>query len=167
MGSGINSLITEIQGRLKNFESDALVFHSKTPVSKHFVKKNSRPIYKRGPGRSFIGKSDDLIKQEKFLRYAFLGAAAKQRIQAPLEHDLHAIYHFHFGPDVSRQYKTTDLSNLFEIVSDSLQCTRTFAGVIKNDNQIKSFDGSRKFKNETTFLEVFLLKFTENTDLTL
>lgn len=159
-----DDLTSEIQKKLSAIATENLLFHAKIPVARHMSKKNSRPIHKRG-ARSFIGKSDDLIKMEKYLRWAFLGAFQDQ-VQTPINEPIHAIYHFHFGPDISRAYALSDLSNLFEIVSDSLQCTKKYAGVIKNDRQIKAYDGSRKFKNKTSFLEVFLLKFNENTDLT-
>lgn len=161
---GINSLIREIQEQLKSFDTSSLLFHAKIPVEKHIIKKNSRPIHRHG-SRPFIGKSAELKRGENFLRQQLLLNAWEQKIQKPIECELQAIYHFHHGPEISRSYALSDLSNLIEIVSDSLQTTKRQAGVILNDRQIKSLDGTRKFKNSTTYLEVFLLKFDENTDL--
>ena len=165
---GIKSLITEIQDKLRRFDDNALLFHCKIPVERHISKKNSRPIHKRG-GKAVLGKSEDLRKQEQYLRWAFNGSAEKQEIKDSIECEIQAIYHFHFGPEISRQYHLSDLSNLFEIVSDCLQENprRNLRGVIKNDKQIKSYDGSRKFKNNNSFLEVFLIRFSEETDLTI
>jgi len=158
---GVSTLIRQIQAQFSELELEDLIFHSKYTVDKHVVKKNNRPIFTRGR-KPFIGKSDKLISQEKMLMWSFRCAASQLEVQSGYEGPVHAIYHFHFGPAESRSYKLTDLSNLFEIVSDSLEA----AEVIKNDKQIQSFDGSRKYRSKTTFLEVFLLKFNEDTDLT-
>jgi Holliday junction resolvase RusA-like endonuclease len=141
-----------------------ILFHAKVEVDSHVSKKNNRPIHARGRKR-FIGKSQKLVSAEKHLQFEILNALNKAKIYEPIEGEIHAMYHFHFGPDKRRSYALTDLSNLFEIVSDSLQTSKGFRGAIKNDRQIKSFDGSRKFLNSSTYLEIFLMTFTEKTDL--
>lgn len=162
------NLVDEIQNKLRSFQLDQCLFHAKIPVTAHVIKKNNRPIHRRGR-KPFIGKSAKLRNQEINLRKQLDQIAAAQGIKFPIRDNIHAIFHFHFGPELSRSFALSDLSNLFEIVSDSLQSTKKGAfkigGVIENDRQIKSFDGSRKFKNRTSFLEIFLLKFTENVDL--
>lgn len=161
-------LVDEIQNKLKSFQLDHCLFHAKIPVESHVIKKNNRPIHRRGR-KPFIGKSAKLRNQEINLRRQLDLEAKRQGIKSPITDKIHAIYHFHHGPELSRSFALSDLSNLFEIVSDSLQSTKKgrfkINGVIENDRQISSFDGSRKLKNKTSYLEIFLLKFTENVDL--
>ena len=162
------NLVDEIQNKLRSFQLDQCLFHAKIPVESHVIKKNNRPIHRRGQ-KPFIGKSAKLRNQEINLRRQLDLEAARQCIRSPIKDDIHAVFHFHFGPELSRSFALSDLSNLFEIVSDSLQSYKKgpfkIGGVIENDRQIKSFDASRKFKNQSSFLEIFLLKFTENVDL--
>lgn len=158
-------MVGEIQRKLLAIDFSKLIFHAivEGPKFKHVVKKNNRPIWRRGRIPT-IGKSADLIFAEQYLIASFRKFAAAQQIKEPYTNPVHAIYHFYFGPELNRQYAMVDLSNLFEIISDTLQAGRnnTGAGIIKNDKQIKSFDGTRMFKAKATKLEVFLLKFTED-----
>lgn len=160
----INDLIYEIQSKLKaldSMSSEAMLFHCLIthPSYRPTSKKNSRPIMrsKAGAGRAFLGKSQSLKIQEGILSLCFHNAKIDQGLQT-IDQPLHAIYHFHFGPELSSSWAKTDLSNLLEIVSDSLQS----AGVIRNDRLIKSFDGTRSYQSDQTRLEVFLLPFTED-----
>ncbi len=162
---GISSLIREIQNQFLSVETDSMIFHCKLPVEKHVVKKNGRPIHlNRATKRPFIGKSKDLSSAEKYMVDQFNIAARLQSFgfEGTTEEPVHVIYHFHYGPGNTRGYHLSDLSNLFELVSDSLED----ANIIANDKQIKSFDGSRKYLSSSTFLEVFVLKFNQDTDLT-
>lgn len=144
---------------------DDLIFHCKVehPGLKHIAKKNKRPIFSRG-GRPTLGKSDELVSQEKILEFHFIHERKKQGVQlaekpkrrkpkdAP---QYHVIYGFHFGPDNSFGYYKSDLTNLMEIVSDSLQK----AQIIEDDRFIQSVDGSRKTLSDKTYLEVYVLKY--------
>ena len=149
------SLIDLAQSELIKTDLDKCLFHCivDSKYYRPFSKKNGRPIYKsRGAkARPFIGKSNELVAQELILAYEF----KRKKPAKPLEGYIHCMYHFHFGPDISRSFHLCDLSNLFEIVSDSLQN----AGVIANDRFIMSFDGSRKTLSPKSMLEVFILKY--------
>lgn len=154
----MNDLLEIIKSQLIKTDLSKLLFYAKVedalyrPVSK----KNNRPIRRVGKvGRVFLGKSKDLETQEALLLRHFTNFKIKQNIKEPIEGELHVLYHFHFGPEHSRSYHLCDLSNLFEIVSDQLQNS----GIIDNDRFIHSFDGSRKFLGDKTYLEVFIMRF--------
>jgi len=125
---------------------------------RHLTKKNSRPIFKKAKGKPFLGKSKELKETEHFLAFNFAIETRFFNIGYPLIYPVHCIYHFHFGPEHSRSYKLCDLTNLFEIVSDALQAS----GIIKNDRQIYSVDGSRKIMSNKTYLDVSLLRDNSN-----
>jgi len=119
----------------------------------HIVKKNRRPIWRRG-SRVTIGKSKELIHGEHVLVSSFKRQMKLLAFTAPFPPPYHVVYLFTFGPEHSKNYHLTDLSNLFELVSDSLED----AGVIENDRWIFSFDGCRKRLGDKTSLEVFVLE---------
>lgn len=101
------------------------------------IKKNSRPIkYKWGKGGKrvpYIGKSDKLLVAEEFARCTLLSQKNKQGIKT-IEDPVHAEFHFYV-----KDKTHGDLSNYYELPQDALEK----AGIIKNDKQIYSHDGSR------------------------
>ncbi len=50
-----------------------------------------------------------------------------------------------------------DLSNLVQLPEDVLQK----AGIIQNDSQIMSLDGSRRLPGSSNYLEIYIWKFIE------
>ena len=142
--------------------AERIMFHCvvRHPEFQHVSKKNGRPIFRsgRGQGRAFIGKSDKLRTMESLLRDQFASQGRMLGLEGALPGPYHAIYHFHFSKKHNRTRLLSDLSNLLEIVSDSLEK----ADIIDNDRFIESFDGSRKIKSEETKLEVFIVEYQEH-----
>lgn len=149
--------------------TDKLIFHCKVthPSLKHIAKKNRRPIFMRG-GRPSLGKSEDLNVQEKIIESAFMMEMKRQGVRPCAEPAkrrkpsdaprYHVIYKFHFGKGNTFGFHKSDLTNLMEIVSDSL----TKSKIIEDDRHIHSVDGSRKLLSEETMLEVWVFKHTED-----
>lgn len=153
-------LITHIRNiPVDLFKAEDILFYAHIEVERHFTKKNSRPIFKRG-GKPFIGKNPTYAKAEDAMVLKLRSQGNQQRIFEPIECDLWAMFIFHFDnyylQDRSRRsQKLGDLSNLYQMPEDCLQR----AGIIKNDGQICSHDLSRRLPSNKTYLEIFLLKF--------
>lgn len=124
------------------------------PVEYHVSKKNNRPIFGRGE-KKWIGKSDRLKKAEAFLTLIFKSVVARSST-APLKGDIHATFRFYFKDyftkDGHRSKRLPDLSNLIQLPEDCLQT----AGVIENDTDIVSLDGSGRFPGDDNRLEIEL-----------
>lgn len=121
-------------------------FYWEGKVPGHIVKKNSRPIFMHG-SRPFIGKSKELQMAESYLT-----TMLKIKKTETIVDQVWVKYHFIYGPMHKRAFALTDLSNLFELPNDCLQAS----GVLKNDRQIKSFDGSRMFIGPETILKIWV-----------
>lgn len=131
-------------------------------LDKHMVKKNNRPIW-----RGRVGKSKELIGAENYLIASFMQQAKAQEIFKAINEPIWLIMHFYFTKEayytkqsgyLERSKKLPDLSNLYEIVQDTLQS----ANVIANDNLIESHDLSRRLVGPKTKLEVFILRYVDN-----
>lgn len=160
------SIIASLKDRtLANFSFDKLLAQFSVEIEKHVVKKNNRPIW-----RGRIGKSKELALTEDFLKRTFRIQGTKQGIGEPLEGPLWLIMHFYFTEHKyfvkqSKKQELTngkrrskcipDLSNLYEIVQDSLQQ----AGIILDDNLVESHDLSRRLVGEKNRLDVFILRY--------
>ena len=132
-------------------------------VNDHVIKKNNRPIfYNRGTKVHFIGKSKDLANAENYLELKLRSEKNRLRIET-ITYPISVCYRFYFAEKNSRKFKACDLSNLFEIVSDALQASE----IIKNDNLIQSFDGSRKIQTRNNFnsLEIEITQYLEGIGL--
>jgi Holliday junction resolvase RusA-like endonuclease len=87
----------------------------------------------------------------------------KQRIDDPIDCDIHAQFTFYFPESVyytkkgDRSAKLPDLSNLYELPQDVMQDM----GIIKNDTLICSHDGSRReaVEGSNYYLEIILRRF--------
>ena len=122
-----------------------------------YQKKNSRPIHlNRKTGVRFIGKSAALAAGEQWLKLNFLKARHAAQISFPIHRDVHVAFFFTFkdfySKDGYRRKTIPDLSNLVQAPEDALQQ----AGIIKDDGQIVSLDGSRRLPGKENILEVFL-----------
>lgn len=156
MAKGVSEALNE---RVKsNFDMNNLVCMFSIPIEKHVVKKNKRPIW-----RGRIGKSRELIAAENYLELVMKQQASQQDFKKPIDFPVWVIFHFYFTKDrfytKQSKYKLRsktlpDLSNLYEIVQDTLQG----AGVIENDNLIDSHDLSRRLVGDANKLEIFILK---------
>jgi Holliday junction resolvase RusA-like endonuclease len=104
---------------------------------KPITKKNSKRIVRRGSGRPFLISSDAYREWEAS---AVVQLRMQWRGKEPLEGEWNAAILSYLGP---RQ--RPDASNLYEGPQDALQ----LAGVVVNDSQIVSHDGSRMTRDPT------------------
>lgn len=136
-----------------------VLFYAMIPVDRHVSKKNSRPVYSRG-GRPFIGKSDLLRTAEEHLV-----GALKDRLPDLKGEMIKGSIHctFVFGIEKGQYYtkkgirsmKLPDLSNLIQLPEDALQK----AGIIENDTNILSLDGSRRIPSNSNYIEITIRPF--------
>lgn len=113
------------------------------------VKKNNRPIYKKGD-KSFLGKSRKLADVEESMIWEMKMQNTLEFIKTPVN----VCMHFYLG---SKRRK--DLSNMYQIVEDCLES----AGIIENDSLIYGHDGSRKFYDKDyPRTEVIITDFYED-----
>jgi Holliday junction resolvase RusA-like endonuclease len=128
-------------------------FYFRTKIESHVVKKNNRPIHGRGQ-KKWIGKSTRLRNAEQWLGLALKSYANQIGFNAALVGDLHIIFRFYFKDYFTKQNKRSrtmpDLSNLIELPADCLQS----AGIIENDTDIVSFNGTGRFPGKQNELEI-------------
>lgn len=156
-------LLDEVQSRIKSdFSLDKMLAMFSIPIDRHLSKKNGRPAFSIN-GRGVLGKTNELRKAERYLEAHFKQQALTQKIYTPIIEPIWCVYHFYYTlenyitKDGYMRKTIGDLSNLFELPSDSLQK----AGVIANDSQICSLDLSRRLVGPETKLEVFILKYED------
>lgn len=141
---------------------DLPVFCCRIPVNRHAVKKNGRTIHiNRKTGNRFIGKSQALSSAEQYLIAHLIKARNDAKIFVPISYDIHAMFRFYFSDfwtkEDRRNLTLPDLSNLVCLPEDCLQ----EAGIIVNDRQIASLDGSRRLPGSTDILEIKIWPFKE------
>jgi Holliday junction resolvase RusA-like endonuclease len=124
-----------------------IIFYCKIQISRHSSKKNEkRPMFNKGSNRFFIGKTSKAKYVENELIHRLQIEKLKTRIDLPITCDINAKLTFYFPESVyftkkgDRSKKLPDLSNLYELPQDCLQKV----GIIQNDTQIVSHDGSRR-----------------------
>jgi Holliday junction resolvase RusA-like endonuclease len=140
-----------------------LIFYGKIAVERNYSKKNNRPLYKnRGTGRSFIGKSPELKAAENHLVRQLRILRDKQGITQPYKGAVWLMLQFgcanYFTVRGSVSRQIGDLSNMIELPQDALQ----EAGIIENDAQVHSLDLSRRIPSDENYVEIFLMRFTED-----
>ncbi len=136
------------------------LFYAKFSVPGHVVKKNNRPIFKRG-ARAFLGKSPRLISAEDYMLMMIKRAGHEQGLTQPITSYISASFRFYFSDFHSKKKvmrKTLpDLSNLVQLPEDVL----TKAGIIEDDRLIMSLDGSRRLPGLIDVIEITLTRFVE------
>ena len=138
------------------------LFKCRIKVPRHSSKKNEKEPA-RARGRTEIRKHEAARHVEGLLIRAFNIEKIKQRIDEPIDCDIHAVFTFYFPKSVyftkkgKRSHKLPDLSNLYQLPEDVMQRTR----IIANDTQIESHDGSRRAPIDGVeyWLEVKVFKF--------
>lgn len=141
------------------------LFSADIKVDAHYIKKNNRPLFKNNNGRLFLGKSAKLKQGERYLTdMVKLHYAGRTPISCDVA--LRCLFFYspkdYFRKDGIRKKTIGDLSNHYQLVEDCLQA----AGVIIDDRQIQSHDGSRILPNGETSLRIVLTRFAE-VDITL
>lgn len=136
-----------------------IIFHCKIEVKSHVVKKNRRPIFKnKATGRVFLGKSPQLVTAENNLisklRSAWFNS---ESLKTPIAYPVNVKMIFWFNDkefftkkgNVSKHIP--DLSNLYQLVEDSMQK----ASILENDHWIAGHDGSRRCPTlDHSYLEI-------------
>lgn len=136
-----------------------MIFKCSIPVDNHITKKNHMEVHRVG-SVSKIGKSSALTVAEKILIQRLILAKLQSRLDQPIECDIQVKFTFHFKnywtkpknkKDISRRNKKLgDLSNLFQLPEDCL----ILAGIIADDQQICSYDGSRRLPGPENRLDI-------------
>lgn len=124
----------------------SVLFKCKIQVPKHGIKKNSKMILRNKRTRKpFIASNYQAKALENILINKLRIEKLKQKIDT-ITIDVNAKFTFYFPESVyftkkgQRSKNLADISNLYEIVQDALQ----ESGIIFDDNQICSHDGSRR-----------------------
>jgi len=136
---------------------DKPLFFARFEVGSHVSKKNSRPILRNSrTNRPFLGKGKALTQAEQLMMLNI--ERSKCNTSVPTSDDIHACFRFYFDDfytkDVRRRKNLPDLSNLVELPQDILQK----CGVIENDSQIVSLDGSRRLPGPQNIIEIWIWK---------
>lgn len=137
------------------------LFYCKFIVPRHSSKKNEKVARKSGR-RLFIGKSEKARFAENWMIQKMI---EHRGLQKTIESDVSIKFLFHFPAEVyitkagTRSKKLNDLSNLVELPADCLQKT----GIILNDQQICSLDGSRRLESPdgNYWLEIEISEFVK------
>lgn len=116
-------------------------------------KKNNRDIFfNKKTGRAFPGKSKDLLFAEDWMIMQMRAQTNNIKLKIPFSGDLHISFEFFFDNYYTklgeRNKKIPDLNNLIHLPSDCLEK----AGIIKNDTDICSIDGSSRKPAKTNYL---------------
>lgn len=133
-----------------------VLFHARFPVEKHVSKKNNRPIFNSG-GKTFIGKSTKLRDAELYMVSRLKMHKISLNIQTitdPIEVSF-VFYFKNYYVDGRISKLVPDLSNLVQLPEDCLQT----AGIILDDKQIYSLDGSRRIPSNRNEIEITIKSF--------
>jgi Holliday junction resolvase RusA-like endonuclease len=132
------------------------LFYARIPVENHVVKKNNRPIW-----RGRLGKSAVLRNAEEYLTTMLIREKKLQNVNLPICQYVQAKLTFFFPK--KRYYakstgamnrKIPDISNLYQLVEDSMQK----AGILFDDHFIDNHDGSRRMPHpDRHYLEIELI----------
>lgn len=145
-------------------KEDPCLFKCRVKVPRHSSKKNEKEPA-RARGRAYIRQTKSARHIEGLMIRAFNIEKIKQRIDDPIACDLRVVFKFYFPKSVyftkdgKRSRKLPDLSNLYQLPEDVLQRT----GIILNDTQIESHDGSRRAPIDCVeyWLEIELFSFKD------
>ena len=138
-----------------------ILFSAYFKVLRHSAKKNEKEIHYRGQ-KKWIANNSKASLAEKWMEHYLVINKLKQRIET-IECDLHAKFTFYFPKTVYytkkgvRSKNLPDLSNLYELPQDALQ----EVGIISDDTQICSHDGSRRepIDGSEYYIRIELFKF--------
>lgn len=132
-----------------------MLFEFKTEVAKHWSSKNNNRIRLAGK-RIFCGKQEALLSDRQRLVLELKQAwAFKPPIMDPLHAEIKFYFKDFFTQKGAMNLKLGDLDNLLCLPLDAMQ----LAGIIENDAQFMSFDGSRKLPGDANILQITLRKF--------
>lgn len=141
-----------------------ILFSAKFKVQKHGILKNGKQIrFNNRTKKNFITKNDLVLALENYLIIKLRQLKIIHKIDDPITQDISICFKFYFPKSIYftkkglRSRTLSDLSNLYELPQDCLQK----AGIISNDTQICSHDGSRRLPIEGTdyYLEIIISQF--------
>lgn len=139
-----------------------VLFRCVIDVETHKVKKNGKSaFFNKKTGKAWVTRDRDAIVAENFLVDLLTVQKNRQLYGHSLTGELHVKLVFYFKDfytvKMQRNRRIPDLDNLFCLPLDAL----TKAGVIEDDNQIASLDGSRRRPGERNSLEIVISAFVE------
>lgn len=157
----MDSLVRAAQNRFKELSLKGLRYYASIEVEKHISKKNAYQVTGRG-NKHWMRKASNITNAEDIMVLQMRQQAIHQKIYAPIGSDLHCMYVFYFRDYYNkgtflRNKKLNDLSNLIELPSD---CLKT-AGIIGDDCQICSFDGTRRMPSDRNYIEIFIMDYED------
>lgn len=142
----IKKLIAENLGKPILIEIEKPLFQCSIVVHRFGIKKNNKAIFRnKATGRTFIGSNSKVQVLEKQLIHSLIRERLKNRtelINEPVNAEI--IFNYpesvYWTKDKKVSNRVADVSNLYQIVEDSLQD----AQIITNDKLIDSHDGSHR-----------------------
>lgn len=134
------------------------LFYARFPVESHVSKKNNRPIFNAGKN-PFIGKSQKLRDAELHMTARLKMHMRSLNIQT-IHQDVEVTFTFYFANyyvDGRRSKRIPDLSNLIQLPEDCL----VQAGILGDDQQIASYDGTRRVPSDRNEIEIVIKRFVK------
>lgn len=138
-----------------------LLFHTKIRVPKHASKKNNKSaFFSRKTGKAWVTRSKSAIEAENYLINILKSEKNKKRLET-ITDDIHVRFTFYFKDyftnKMQRAKTILDQSNCYLLPEDALQKS----GIISNDSNICSHDGSRRRPGTENILEIEIFKYIE------
>lgn len=142
------------------------MFQCAIPVDRHFSQKNRKGIFvNKKTGKPFIGQNKKEASDKKYLVEVLQLLKNRLNIVDPIEEDVQVVFTFYFKDYYTkkglRSKKLPDQSNLYQGPEDALQA----AGIIKDDGQIMSHDGSRRLPGDSNILEITIYPFISSFEM--
>lgn len=137
-----------------------VLFRAIVEVDKHIVKKNSKSaFFDKRTGKAWVTRSKDAINAQNYLEKLISVERNRQLHGAQIEGDIQVSLIFHFKDfytkKMKRSEKLPDLDNLLCLPLDAL----VKAGIIRNDSQVCSLDGSRRKPSSSNKLEIIIQSY--------
>lgn len=138
----------------------AILFRAVIDVEKHTVKKNSKSaFFSKRLQKAWVTRSPDAIKAQGYLEKILSLERNRQLHGETIHGDIHVCCIFYFKDywtkDMVRSKKLPDLDNLLCLPLDAL----TNSGLIEDDNNVCSLDGSRRKPGPKNVLEILVMDF--------
>lgn len=138
----------------------AILFRCLLEVDNHVSKKNSKQsFFNAKSGRSWVKRSDRAINAqndiEKKLSQERIRQLHGETIHGDIQVSLIFTFKDFYTAKLTRNKKMPDLDNLFCLPLDAL----TKSGVIEDDQNVCSLDGSRRRPGDRNTLEIIICAF--------
>ncbi len=134
-----------------------ILFRTIVEVDSHVVKKNSKSaFYDKKTGRAWVTRSSKAISAQNYLEKILALNRNRQlhgeTISGDVQISLIFTFNDYYTKKMTRNKKLPDLDNLLCLPLDAL----TKAGVIEDDGNVVSLDGSRRKPGAKNTLEIII-----------